>query len=361
MSWNTAAERLFGYAPDEVIGQPVAMLAPGGWAIDQQAQMRSRLLAGGPPEHLETTRRRKDGTIVEVLMTASTATDRTGKMMGFATIAHDMTEHRAERRALQASERRLAEAQPRRPHRQLRPRSRDRRTHVVRRAVRILGLKPGVALSDEAFLSMVHPDDVAAVRRAWFGALKGGIPFDPGNPRDPGGVGWNARCEHGLFPIVVTTAPLCKVAGTMLDDTDLVAADRVRQAAENRFEIGFEQSAIGAVIADLAGIPFRVNPAMRAPRSPPEQSWWGGRGPSTPIPTRCRSARPSPPGWRRARTPTRTSGGTCDPTAASCGPSRTSPWCATTGPPQYFFTQLQNITGRKHWSWTSPTRCSTTR
>ncbi len=46
-----------------------------------------------------------------------------------------------------------------------------------------------------------------------------------------------------------------------MDSTAQIEADRVRRAAELRFEIGFEQSAIGAAIADLRGIPIRVNPA----------------------------------------------------------------------------------------------------
>src|SRR6185295_5581328 len=47
-------------------------------------------------------------------------------------------------------------------------------------------------------------------------------------------------------------------------DDEVVAADRVRRAAETRFDIGFEQSAIGIVIADLYGVPVRVNPATCA-------------------------------------------------------------------------------------------------
>ena len=73
--------------------------------------MRLRLGAGGPHERLETTRRRKDGSDVEVLITASTATDEAGRVMGLSVIAHDITERRAEQLALEASELRLAEAQ----------------------------------------------------------------------------------------------------------------------------------------------------------------------------------------------------------------------------------------------------------
>ena len=55
-----------------------------------------------------------------------------------------------------------------------------------------------------------------------------------------------------------------EVAGTMMDDTERVEAEKMRRAAEVQFEIGFEQSAIGAVISDLKASRLRVNPAMCA-------------------------------------------------------------------------------------------------
>ena len=85
------------------------------------------------------------------------------------------------------------------------------------------------------------------------------------------------------------------MAGTLIDDTERVEADRVRRAAETRFEIGFEQSAIGAAIADLEGIPIRVNPAVCRSSGGRRSCWSAGGGTSTPIPTRCRCGRPS---WR---------------------------------------------------------------
>jgi PAS domain-containing protein len=53
-----------------------------------------------------------------------------------------------------------------------------------------------------------------------------------------------------------------RLIGTIMDETDRVDSERERHEAETRFEIGFEQSAIGSVITDLAGIPIRVNPAL---------------------------------------------------------------------------------------------------
>ncbi len=60
--------------------------------------------------------------------------------------------------------------------------------------------------------------------------------------------------------------------------------------AETRFEIGFEQAAIGAVIADLDGIPIRVNPAVCAFLGrPPRTARRADGGPSSPTRTSCRS------------------------------------------------------------------------
>ena len=55
-----------------------------------------------------------------------------------------------------------------------------------------------------------------------------------------------------------------RLAGTLLDDTDRLAADLDRRTAESRFEIGFEQAGIGAGILALTGIPMRVNAAACA-------------------------------------------------------------------------------------------------
>jgi PAS domain S-box-containing protein len=59
-SWNGAAERLFGYAAEEMIGRPVAVLAAPG-REDEMPAILARIRSGKRVDHLETVRRRKDG------------------------------------------------------------------------------------------------------------------------------------------------------------------------------------------------------------------------------------------------------------------------------------------------------------
>ena len=147
-----------------------------------------------------------------------------------------------------------------------------------------------------------------------------------------------------------------------MDETDRVEAERVRRAAETRFEIGFEQSAIGAVITDLDGLPIRVNPALCSLLGRPETSCSAGGGPSTPDPdevplgdvmrARLAAGHDTYEDERRYLRP--------DGSMVWASPHVTL--CATRrGEPQYFFTQLRTSPRASRWSRTSPTRPCTTR
>jgi diguanylate cyclase (GGDEF)-like protein/PAS domain S-box-containing protein len=258
-SWNPAAEDLFGYTAEEITGQSIGVIAPGERSLEQSG-MRDRLRAGGAHEHLETTRRRKDGTMVDVLITASSSKDEAGKVVGLSVIAQDITERLTAQRGLEASRRRLAEAQR---TAQLGSFEFDVTSGALtwsEEYCRIMGLRVEVEPSPGIFLSMVHPDDGEMVSRVWRDAAKRGLPIDlqfriirPDSQK---------RSVHArAIPEIADDGTVIKVAGTMMDNTEQVEADRVTRVAELRFEIGFEQSAIGAAITDLDGIPMRVNPA----------------------------------------------------------------------------------------------------
>jgi PAS domain S-box-containing protein len=77
-SWNAAAQKVFGYCPEEVIGRPISILA----APDRENEMPAILEHIGRGERVaryETVRRRKDGSLVDVSLTVSPIRDETGR------------------------------------------------------------------------------------------------------------------------------------------------------------------------------------------------------------------------------------------------------------------------------------------
>jgi PAS domain S-box-containing protein len=99
-SWNTSAERMFGYTAAETVGQSIMLLIPPG-RQDEETEILSRLKRGERVEHFETVRCRKDGSLLEVSLTISPVKDTQGNVVGASKIAHDITERRhAERDTL---------------------------------------------------------------------------------------------------------------------------------------------------------------------------------------------------------------------------------------------------------------------
>jgi PAS domain S-box-containing protein len=107
-TWNNAAERLFGYRADEAVGQPVTMLIPID-RHDEEPGILSRIRRGERIHHYETSRRRKDGSLVDISLTVSPVRDGSGRIIGASKIARDITERKDAQRKLQESEQRLQE------------------------------------------------------------------------------------------------------------------------------------------------------------------------------------------------------------------------------------------------------------
>lgn len=105
-SWNSGAERLFGYAPDEIVGKPVTLLIPPD-RQDEETEILSRLRAGERIEHYETIRRRKDGSPVDISLTISPVRNADGRIVGASKIARDITVRKEAERTLRRQTARL--------------------------------------------------------------------------------------------------------------------------------------------------------------------------------------------------------------------------------------------------------------
>ncbi len=92
-SWNPAAERLYGYKAEEVVGKPVAILIPPEWP-NEEPKILARIRRGERIDHYETIRVAKDARRLDVSLTVSPIYDATGKIVGASKIARDITEQK---------------------------------------------------------------------------------------------------------------------------------------------------------------------------------------------------------------------------------------------------------------------------
>jgi PAS domain S-box-containing protein len=105
-SWNEGAERLYGYSREEAVGQSVGILIPPE-RRGEELEIVDRILAGERIEHYETVRVCKDGTRLNVSLTASPILDEEGQIVGVSTQARDISKTS---RALRHAEQRFLSA-----------------------------------------------------------------------------------------------------------------------------------------------------------------------------------------------------------------------------------------------------------
>jgi len=89
-SWNSGAERVFGFTAAEAIGNPVMMLIPEN-RHDEEPEVLRRLRLGQRIDHDETVRQRKNGELIDVSLTVSPVFDSTGRIIGASKVARDIT------------------------------------------------------------------------------------------------------------------------------------------------------------------------------------------------------------------------------------------------------------------------------
>jgi PAS domain S-box-containing protein len=93
LSWNPAAERLYGYRMEEILGRPLSLLAPGDLA-DETDELIERLNRGERIESFETTRIRKTGERIQVALTLSIIRNAAGEIEGASHISRDITDRK---------------------------------------------------------------------------------------------------------------------------------------------------------------------------------------------------------------------------------------------------------------------------
>jgi PAS domain S-box-containing protein len=179
VSWNSGAQKMYGYTEAEAVGNPITMLVPSELP-DEENRILETLKAGGRIEHFETVRVTKTGKRINVSLSISPIKDSSGGIVGISGIARDITERKQAEEALRVSEERLRLAQQ---AARIGSFERDVRTGRVTWAEgleSLYGLPPGsVHGKTTAFFNdLIHPADRERTAHLIQQALKTGQPTE---------------------------------------------------------------------------------------------------------------------------------------------------------------------------------------
>jgi PAS domain S-box-containing protein len=158
VGWNRGAEAIYGYSAAEILGQSSDVLIPAD-ATRQRRELRERAVSDGEVQCYETQRLHKNGTLIDLAVTAFAQIDGAGKAAGLTAVGRDITQRRQAERALAESGKRYREILDMTPDGVWRVDAEGRTDYVNPRMASMLGYAPeemlGRARSD--FTAPGHP------------------------------------------------------------------------------------------------------------------------------------------------------------------------------------------------------------
>jgi len=256
-SFNPAAERLFGYRAEEIIGKPVRILIPAD-RQEEEDRILARIAAGHLVEHYETIRLYKNGSPIEVSISVCPIRDASGRIIGAATIARDITERRRAGAELERMRIMLAEGQRIAHLGSFEYIAATQETVWSDEEKRIYGLDPaGPSPAYEDMLRHhIHPEDAAELDRGFREAFQSAAVFENENRivRPDGTIRWIYNRAHPYFD---SSGQLVKYIGATLDITERKRAEAERQ----KFVSLADHSTEFIGMCDLDFKPFYVNEA----------------------------------------------------------------------------------------------------
>ncbi len=92
-SWNRAAERIFGYTADEMVGQSILKIIPPD-RLPEEDRVLTAIRAGERVDHFETMRLTRAGALIPISLTVSPIRDASGKVIGASKIARDISDRK---------------------------------------------------------------------------------------------------------------------------------------------------------------------------------------------------------------------------------------------------------------------------
>lgn len=105
-SWNTGAQKIFGYSEEEVIGKHISILIPA-YRLDEETRIISSIKRGETVDHFQTTRLSKEGNEIDISLTISPIKDTNGHIIGASKVARNITLQKEAEEALVRNNQRL--------------------------------------------------------------------------------------------------------------------------------------------------------------------------------------------------------------------------------------------------------------
>lgn len=177
--WNPAAERLFGYTAQEAIGRDGDLLIGPGARLTEGETARGAfdIAMSGELFQRDTQRVARDGTVIDVSVTATQIRSPDGTVLGVSAIMRDIRERRRREAELRRSREELNRAQAIARIGSWSVDLHGKELLWSEENHRLFGIPPGEPMTLQTFLDTVHPDDLAMVEQRWQEALAG-APYD---------------------------------------------------------------------------------------------------------------------------------------------------------------------------------------
>jgi PAS domain S-box-containing protein len=173
-SWNPGAEKIFGYSPEEMIGQSIMKVLPRDRLVEESGILE-RIRKGEGVKHFETQRLAKDGKLIDISLTISSIKDGKGNITGASIIARDISRAKKIETALRESEKQFRELADAMPQIVWTARPDGYIDYYNRQWYEFTGF--GERYGDESWVPILHPEDVQRCIDRYHHSIKTGEPF----------------------------------------------------------------------------------------------------------------------------------------------------------------------------------------
>ena len=239
LTWNAAAERMFGYTSAEAVGQSIRLIIPED-RQQEEDYVLSQVRAGHVVRHYETLRRRKDGTLIPISLTVSPLRDTAGTIVGASKVARDISDRKHADRAA----RRLAAVIESSDDAIVSKDLQGIITSWNRAAERMFGYTAREAIGQS--IRMIIPADLQAEEDMVLARIRAGQPVEHYETR-------RCRKDGSELRISLTVSPLIGDSGAVIGASKIArdVTERVRLEAEaaEQSRVARELSEVGAIVA----------------------------------------------------------------------------------------------------------------